>query len=618
MVSSEDQLDKIADIQDTVLLVFSIVYGVAFVLVAIYGIVKELKEHKTSINTNASGVEDALSQEVNGFDKDKQRCDCSKKRMKSIGKRIWKYRSIYLTILIHFSDVVTDYLIFLEYLVKAQLEYRYGTDTFENVDYIGACIMFLLILIVHKAVSSIYYYRYTNNILFVILHIFDFSIFVEMAESHKHETETDLLLFLQKMERLLESAPQFILQTYILFRNPNAKFTGLTFLSIFLSFYSLSSKIVNDDKKMFIHSSKANKKFPPSKGYITRTLFRFFEICNNLLLFVVILIYGGAFWLFIMFGWLLLTHYFLYHNGLLGTDKFNIVGYCFAVLNLGLTPDQRSLTDRYSIKSDWILIHNVMMRINYGWIQALTADDNIVNTSDYDNSKSICKKIIHGCDYYFAFYLLLNRIVIGCMVCLICLILLIFDVIGLGIPCIASKSNIFCTSIQSRTAHSGELISILIISILFYVGQLLLYCLIIPNMHLGMILSRDIVVKVVNHQFRDAARQLAQQSSDIKCVPNQLMNMLIQHNATILTKDSPLYDEDIGKNNEYLQKLVTRIDGTQQETDKMRQAWFIDAIIKNNLSVIKFLLSNRRDIMCFDIMFLKTNIQNMIYITTKT
>ena len=77
------------------------------------------------------------------------------------------------------------------------------------------------------------------------------------------------------MERLLESVPQLILQSYVILR-----YTGnlslVSLASILVSFLTLASKIITDDANMVIDS--ANQKVPPSLHFICRFCFRIAEI----------------------------------------------------------------------------------------------------------------------------------------------------------------------------------------------------------------------------------------------------------------------------------------------------------------------------------------------------
>ena len=130
---------------------------------------------------------------------------------------------------------------------------------------------------------------------------------------------------MQKIEKIFESSPQFLLQTFVLLRSiesdseANNLFTIVTqFASILLSLYAISDKLINDDKKMFIEKSGANKIWRPQPMYIYRISFRICEVISNLCLLIIIGVFYGAFWFCLYFAWLLFVHYILYSNGLLG------------------------------------------------------------------------------------------------------------------------------------------------------------------------------------------------------------------------------------------------------------------------------------------------------------
>ena len=146
----------------------------------------ELK-HQTnivsSINTNNKG------------------CTCSVATFKQIFQRIKQYKSIYLTSIIHFSDVITDYLVLTQYLVFA-FDENYESQN-NGVSYLLAAILSLLTIIMNKIFSCYYIYTFTHNYIYVLANIFDFYIFKEIYDSHKSKNKTDLLQYLQKIEKSL-------------------------------------------------------------------------------------------------------------------------------------------------------------------------------------------------------------------------------------------------------------------------------------------------------------------------------------------------------------------------------------------------------------------------------
>ena len=93
--------------------------------------------------------------------------------------------------------------------------------------------------------------------------------------------------FLQKLEKIFESAPQFITQTYVVLNqdvidddgeNSNNTTTPtfwVQILSIFLSVYAISDKVINDDTKSFILQSGANTSWLPHWRWITRCAYVF-------------------------------------------------------------------------------------------------------------------------------------------------------------------------------------------------------------------------------------------------------------------------------------------------------------------------------------------------------
>ena len=139
-----------------------------------------------------------------------------------------------------------------------------------------------------------------------------------------------------------DSSPQFIIQTYVLLRTSTSDqspfILATQFLSIFLSLYAISEKLINDDKKLFIEKSGANQAWFPKPKWIFRVAFRVSEVISNLFLIIVIAVFYGAYVASFYIGCLLFVNYILFRNGLLGDDKSNVFSYLIAVMNIGVTP----------------------------------------------------------------------------------------------------------------------------------------------------------------------------------------------------------------------------------------------------------------------------------------
>lgn len=273
-------------------------------------------------------------------------CTCSNNINTSLLKQVWKNKSIYLACIIHFGDRITDYLVLIQYGIFAWYHYY-----FDHIEYHIVFGVSIFIILINKVVSCIYIWRFTYNRISALLNFLDLYIFTEVLASHKVGNQTDLFRFMQKLEKLLESAPQFMTQAYVLLRD-TADFGSnsdtnqvyaramyyLNYGSIFLSFYAIASKLVSDDKTFFIEASGANKAWKPTSQWMYRVLFRVFEVMTNLLTIVIMFAFFGAFVSFAFLSFHISLYYILYRNGLLGNELVNILGYIVAVVNLGVTP----------------------------------------------------------------------------------------------------------------------------------------------------------------------------------------------------------------------------------------------------------------------------------------
>ena len=240
-------------------------------------------------------------------------CYTLKMFLKLIGKEIWYTKSIYFTLFVHLFDSVTDYLLLIEWYFYSQ---KLDTDN-DGINYGGCFYLSILILLLYRIVSGIYLYNYHNkNIWYGIGQIFDVVIVYELKESHLLYQRTENLHYLHKLEKSFESAPELLLQMYVMLRTINGIYTQnfsiVALLSIGFSFISLTTKIIADDKYVFIDETGANKFFPPTIPFIARCLFRSCEIIARLFIITLIAAYFGA-WFFAFYMFLdILTNLMLF------------------------------------------------------------------------------------------------------------------------------------------------------------------------------------------------------------------------------------------------------------------------------------------------------------------
>ena len=114
----------------------------------------------------------------------------TKEKLKSFWKfiqkyisRLDKYKSIYITGIVHFVDVLTDYLVLCQYVMYA-IEECNGKN-YENIDYVVVSISSFLIIVLSKIISCWYVYKFTENGWKTLLNFLDGYIYVEIFQSHK-------------------------------------------------------------------------------------------------------------------------------------------------------------------------------------------------------------------------------------------------------------------------------------------------------------------------------------------------------------------------------------------------------------------------------------------------
>ena len=104
--------------------------------------------------------------------------------LKQLLKRTNKYKSIYLTVIVHLTDVVTDYLVLCQYIVFA-IDETNNVKKFDNIDYFWVSVSAAFTIIANKILSSYFVYRFTRSWFDVLLNVGDFYIFKEIIASHQ-------------------------------------------------------------------------------------------------------------------------------------------------------------------------------------------------------------------------------------------------------------------------------------------------------------------------------------------------------------------------------------------------------------------------------------------------
>ena len=463
-----------------------------------------------SKQTQVSNTTVPTTMDTNNNSSNRCHCDSSLFSKQAL-MRILKFKSIYMTVIIHFSDVMTDYLVLIQYIFHYY--YKHSDD---NVNYLFVSLFSFLTIFLNKLLSSYYVWQFTQNIFDVIFNVFDFYIFKEVLASHESGNKTDLLMYLQKIERIFESSPQFAIQTYVVLRGDTINSSGLVYLvqilSILLSLYAISDKIISDDKFVFIQESGANKSWLPTPKFIFRVLFRVCEVIANLLTITIVSVFFGVYLASIYLCYLLFINFVLYRNDLLGKNKSNIFAHLVAVINLGVIPTHNAIKKNQKCvsKTYKCVVLCIFNRFCCFY-------DSIIN---YDYGRSL------------SFYLIITRIISGIWV------------ISLTIIFYYATSSVNFNPLyiipDKETRYVNSLLMQFLLWIVFacYILQFLFYKLIFSSMHLGMSLERDVSAYVLKYKFSDAIRlqkiKKRTRRNNIVEIVEKVLNIIVERNVPLV------------------------------------------------------------------------------------
>ena len=519
----------------------------------------------------------------NTIKKDSRCCNCQR-----ILGRVEKYKSIYLSVIIHFSDVITDYLVLIQYVFYAYDEYFGENSNHPNINYLFASILSFLTIFLNKVFSSYYIWIFTHNIWDIMLNMFDFYIFKQVCASHETGNKTDLLAYLQKLEKVFESSPQFTIQTFVLLRSQtqnNISYsnggTGIVqfiqILSILLSLYAISSKLISDDKIVFIESSGANKLF--KSKWVYRTLFRLCEVMSNLLLIIVVFVFYGVYLGFTYLCYFLFINFILFRNGLLGENKSNILAHLVAVTNLGITPMHDSSATR---------------------TKCISTTFKCIIMCLFNRCICFCKKIINR-EYTrsLSFYLIITRIVSGFWIALITIILYYTM---RNVDFFDHEMLLYVIPQKHTRYQNSQLVQILLwLVLLCHFLQFAFYKLIFQSMNLGVSLQRDFTTYVLNYKFSDAIRleNIKKQQINNVAILKKVLNTIVDQNVPLLgvTRKQLQTFKNITKTqrNQHVY-LINEIETVTQTNYKDCQVMLCDiltnAIYNSHLTMISFIIVN--------------------------
>ena len=206
--------------------------------------------------------------------------DGCRKKLASFCKSLWKKKSCYFPLVLHIIDQSSDLG------VIAQFSYFARREASGEIDCIGLSMreLFIASLIAffgYRIISSILIGYATRSIKHGSIQFFDLQIFRAMYFNWKlnRDTPCNPQRWIQGLEAAYESSAQALIQIYYLIKTDSFSTFSLVLVSTVSSLWSISSKLVSDDKIMMKEWAKYafdKKRF--SHEYIIRILFRLQDV----------------------------------------------------------------------------------------------------------------------------------------------------------------------------------------------------------------------------------------------------------------------------------------------------------------------------------------------------
>eukprot|EP01083_Nonionella_stella_P099279 279133_1 len=258
-------------------------------------------------------------------------------------KEMLRNRSIYSPSLQHTWDVATDISVLLKWGKHA----FQGTDM-DHIDFVPLFWTSLFVQVGYRLVSGYAVYKSERSFKKAAMQVCDLLMLREIYVSHVDCRITDTLVYIKKLEAVLEAAPQLILTTYFFLRVGTLEHSYTEIIGWLWSFFTLSTKVINDDTKMYKHiKSRWNRQF------MYRCLFRLFEICSRVMVIGLVATAVSARAAMVVIVIDLFFLLFSYYYGLLSNDKMNILGSLITFVDLTIYPKVSPLYSWYvSIDDD--------------------------------------------------------------------------------------------------------------------------------------------------------------------------------------------------------------------------------------------------------------------------
>eukprot|EP01083_Nonionella_stella_P039243 106736_1 len=229
---------------------------------------------------------------------------CSKTFFKLWIKSLWQKKKLYLTVIPHFFDQATDLGVLFKYyslwVTSSAIEPQYWF------------FVSIFVISLHKIISCIAVYLLSRSCMDVIYQFFDLLMVRAIYTNYKlnKDEPSSAQRYLQILEGTFEPGPQILISLAYILKTRSARENvddGIVFISIVASLWTLTSRIVSDDKSVMAdewQSLEFSYKRCPILNwrYLFRVFWRFCEITNKATLYALIWLSIGGFSLIFIIG----------------------------------------------------------------------------------------------------------------------------------------------------------------------------------------------------------------------------------------------------------------------------------------------------------------------------
>ena len=164
----------------------------------------------------------------------------------------------------------------------------------------------------------------THRCRWASLQLLDLVVYYEVYKSHLENRRTNRLRWLHSMEATLEAAPQIVLQIiYLLTEGERSGHATTVTIGLLFSILKLGVTAINSDESAVTDAAKGRC----TRKYWIRSFFRFSEITSRVFIYVLIWVTMGLFWLGLLILFHVINNLVLYHGGVLGRERWNVVGF---------------------------------------------------------------------------------------------------------------------------------------------------------------------------------------------------------------------------------------------------------------------------------------------------